>query len=253
MAIQLWAGEESFFSHRAGAEILELDGVPPGSREICTSFPIRHTSVKVHRIATTDRPPVRHVDGLRVAHPERVLLDLAASVGHRKLGLAIDDALRRRLTTVPQLRAGLSMYGGPGKNGTRAFRSMIEIRDDTDVRLATTFETRMRRILKRIDQPHVAQHLVELEGSRYRLDFAFPDVRLGIECHSIRWHLGEEGFKRDVRRDRALKRAGWTVLYFLWDDVVLTPRLVEREITETLHSLLVSKRSTLPNERKVRG
>ena len=253
IALQLWGGDDSFFSHRAGAEILGLDGVPLGIDEICTSFPLRYSAVKVHRIARDDKPPVHHHGGLRVAHPERVLLDLAAVVPYRTLGLCIDDALRKKITTVGRLHEGLARYGGPGKNGTRAFRRMIEVRDDTDGRLASMFEGKMRRILKRIGRPHEAQHPVTIGESNFFLDFAFPEIKLGIECHSIKWHLGEDRFKKDVRRDRALRRAGWTILYFLWDDVALAPAQVEQEIRETINSLLVSQRSTLRNERKGRG
>ncbi|MGH9198146.1 MAG: hypothetical protein ACRD1T_20735, partial [Acidimicrobiia bacterium] len=161
-ALQLWAGPESFFSHRTGAEILELDGAPQGLLEICVPLPLRYQGVKVHRIAAGDRPALIHRSGLRVAHIERVLLDLAGTVRYGTLGLAMDDALRKHLTTLARLKSALISYGARGKNGTRALRTMIGWRDDLDGKLASKFESKMRRILRRIGTlPHVAQHRVQ--------------------------------------------------------------------------------------------
>lgn len=62
-------------------------------------------------------------------------------------------------------------------------------------------------------------------------------MKLGIEGHSLGWHFGEERWKKDLRRDRRLSVLGWTVLYFVWDDVMLAPRLVEAEVNEALAAL----------------
>lgn len=71
----------------------------------------------------------------------------------------------------------------------------------------------------------------------YRLDFAFPHIKLGIEAHSLRWHMGRERWVRDLQRDRRLKLAGWTLLYFSWDDMKLDPNGVRREIEEARRDL----------------
>lgn len=239
MAAQAWAGTGSFFSHRTGAELFGLDGVPTRITEICTPIGLATPGVKVHRIAPEDRPPIRHVEGLRVAHIERTLLDLAATVPYASLGECIDDALRKRLTTLDRLGQALVKYGRRGKNGTRAFRVMIEVRDTRDATLASRFEAKMLRILRRIGHPaHEPQHRVLAPEGTFYLDFAFPSIMLGIECHSIRWHLGEAAFKRDLRRDRILKLLGWTMLYFSWDDVHLAPKQVETEIHQAIANLL---------------
>lgn len=65
------------------------------------------------------------------------------------------------------------------------------------------------------------------------VDFYLPDPEIALECHSRRWH----GFGRvgpAVRRDRAIRGLGLEVLYFDWDDVVVTDRLTEREIRDAV-------------------
>lgn len=68
-----------------------------------------------------------------------------------------------------------------------------------------------------------------------RLDFAYPQLRLAIEAS---WHAGHERWRRDVRRENALKRLGWVVLVFTWDDVVDDPGRVVAEIRALLPEVL---------------
>lgn len=93
-------------------------------------------------------------------------------------------------------------------------------------------ESRLRRIIDTIPgAPAEPQHKVCAEGDNYALDFAYPHVLLGIEAHSLRWHLGRERWIKDLRRDRSLKRIGWTLLYYSWDDMQLDPQGVAAEIS----------------------
>src|SRR5690606_29435189 len=46
-----------------------------------------------------------------------------------------------------------------------------------------------------------------------RVDLAVPSVRLGIEFHSDQWHYGPRRGRKDRRRDLALSRLGWEIVY----------------------------------------
>jgi very-short-patch-repair endonuclease len=92
-------------------------------------------------------------------------------------------------------------------------------------------EAKLRRILSRLPgEAAIPQHEVWVEGKRYVIDFAYPDIALGIEAQSLKWHLGRERWMYDLRRDRRLKTVGWTMLYYPWDDIHLTPDRVGNEI-----------------------
>jgi hypothetical protein len=48
--------------------------------------------------------------------------------------------------------------------------------------------------------------------------------------------MGEAKFYYDLKRDRHLKRAGWNMVYYSWDDL-LHPDDVRYEITELRNSI----------------
>ncbi|MGH2729377.1 MAG: endonuclease domain-containing protein [Actinomycetota bacterium] len=151
------------------------------------------------------------------------------------MGLALDDALRRRLTNLDRLWKVWETDGGRGRKGTKNLRRLLVVRDRRDNVLATRFEKKMRRILRRVQPDKLVEQCRVTDGSgNFYIDFAYPHALLGIECHSIKWHMGEEPLKKDLRRDRRLKLMGWTILYYSWEDVVFTPDKVEAEIRQFL-------------------
>ena len=58
----------------------------------------------------------------------------------------------------------------------------------------------------------VSQHPVL--GGRYRLDFALPQHRVGIELDGYEYHSSRNAFTRDRARQRAIEVAGWRVIRF---------------------------------------
>lgn len=57
---------------------------------------------------------------------------------------------------------------------------------------------------------------------RYRLDFALPDLQIGIELDGYDYHSTKEAFTNDRKRQRRIETAGWRLLRFsgseVWDD-----------------------------------
>ncbi len=98
-------------------------------------------------------------------------------------------------------------------------------------------EAKLRRIVRTLPGAEaVPQFKVDTGEGRFRIDFAYPDIKLGIEAYSIKWHLGEVKSYYDVKRDRKLKRCGWTLVYYSWDDL-LHPVTVRNEIADMRRSL----------------
>ena len=121
-------------------------------------------------------------------------------------------------------------------------RLLVEARDDRDEKVRSKFETKMLRILKTLPFKGLeANCRVESRAGHFFLDFAFADALVGIECHSVRWHLGTEKSKEDNARHRALVLLGWRVLYFDYDDVTWRPKVVAAEVTELLRAVLAGK------------
>lgn len=229
-AVNLWMGNDGYFCSSTAARLLRLDGIPrSGPITVArTSASPTPSWLQVRRLAPNDRPKVRLVGGRRLPLVERILLEVAADVPLADAGLALDDALRRRITSIRRLEAFIE--SSPHRKGIRVLRSLLRTRDLRDEEVRSKFETRMLAILRRLDTPVTADHEVFVVGERFFLDFFIPEVRLGIECHSIKWHLGEEAFKKDLRRHRLIASLGIEVLFFSWDEVSSNPERVEDEI-----------------------
>ncbi|MFI9174886.1 DUF559 domain-containing protein [Streptomyces lincolnensis] len=56
-------------------------------------------------------------------------------------------------------------------------------------------------------------------GGRYRIDFALPDRKIGIELDGYAWHSSPEVFTRDRARQRELELHGWRIVRFSGSEV----------------------------------
>ena len=228
-------GPGAMLSHRSAGALYGLEGITEGHRiEIVAYTGIELKGVKVHRLNPDDRPARAYVDGLPVTQVERTIIDLAGCLPIKVVGLAIDYVLRKRMTTLARLWQELDRTGGQGRRGTRSLRTMLEVRDEMTAEMRSTFEAKMRRILRRIKRHRAIPNfrVVTQNGTRY-FDFCFPELKLAIECHSVDWHTGER-MKRDVKRHRELEAMGYKILYFLWDEVCFEPEMVEEEVRRAI-------------------
>ncbi|MGH2806496.1 MAG: type IV toxin-antitoxin system AbiEi family antitoxin domain-containing protein [Actinomycetota bacterium] len=213
MAAQLSLGPESFVSHRSAGAIHGLDGVPVGFVEMSTPSSRGSDAIVVHRIRGP-KPPARTLRGFRVTSIERTLFDLCSVLPPVRCGEAIDDALRKRLTTLGRLQEIARGY--KGRSGAGTFRQLLALRDDRDGIVESKLETKLLRILKRIEAFEFTPQLeVHAESFRYRLDFAYPDQMVAVEGQSLRYHLGDGPMGYDTKRDRRLRRLGWEILLLL--------------------------------------
>lgn len=230
-ALCLWLGDKGYLYGPTAACVLGLDGVRElGKPHVAFWGTSKLPGIKVHRLRPEDRPRVRRVDGWLVPGVERMILETCAASSPRSSGLVLDDALRRGFTTIDRLSRFGDSPQAAMRPGVRIFRHLLRGRDDRDGKVRTLFETKMLRILKRIKEHHFEPDYRVLAGNKTRyLDFYLPSARLGIECHSRRWH-GPERSASDIRRDRDIAALGIELLYFSWEEVSFDPRGVEAEV-----------------------
>lgn len=62
------------------------------------------------------------------------------------------------------------------------------------------------------------------------LDFAFPEIKLGIEADGKKWHSGKENEERDRYRDEKLKSLGWIIERFSGSVIMRSPDIVTSKI-----------------------
>jgi very-short-patch-repair endonuclease len=212
MAAVLWGGDGTAASHRCSGLVWELDGVPPGFIEISRVGGSRKSNprVIVHRLE--DPFTIHRVGGIPVTSAVRTLVDLCAVLSESKLELAVEDALRRRLISLGRLDAAVTR--ARGRRGVASLRRIIAARRDDPRPTDTLFEAKLLQELARNAFPRPrAQYVVQLEGRTTRLDFAYPEARVGIEADSYQWHSGRRAWENDRARLSALTAAGWQVLH----------------------------------------
>lgn len=59
-----------------------------------------------------------------------------------------------------------------------------------------------------------------VKGTRYHLDFALPEEKIGIEVDGHQWHSSRKQRQHDSQRDRILTGLGWRILRFTASEIL---------------------------------
>jgi len=236
-AAVLWAGVGCAVSRRAAADLWGLDAYHGAAVvEISTTrhVQIARSGTKVRRVVSLPAADVCIREGLPVTTIERTVLDLGSVASAGEVELAVECALRRRLTTVARLEARLT-WAGATTTGIGVLRDLLSQTPNnaTESALEAEFWMLLRR--SRLPLP-ARQFEIRDKGGRVvaRSDFAYPDARLALETEGFRFHSGRKEWRRDLERHNVLTELGWTVLRFTWEDVSQRQDAVIRRIREAL-------------------
>ena len=215
LAAILWAGPDATVSHAAAGVLWGIAGVGAAKVElwIPPTRRLRSDLVVVHRGVVSGRDR-RIVDALPVTSPARTIVDLAAGLDDESLDVAIDDVLHRGLTTPGALRARAVAVGKRGRAGSGRVQRLLDDRGDGPA-AESRLETKVRRLLRSAGLRPVGQHDVVAAGRRYRLDFAWPDLR--SRSNPTATHSTGRGgaFERDRQRWADLT-ASWRIVPVTW-------------------------------------
>jgi very-short-patch-repair endonuclease len=220
-----WAGgPRAVASHRAAGALWGL----PGGREVveitCPRW--RRTQkdgdLVVHESRLLTVADVAERDAIPCTTVERTIFDLTAVIGPRTLDLALDSALRRELTTIPELMALGARVAKRGRAGSARFRAALADRDPASALPESEPERLLAEALVRHGLPRPVHQFVvtnALGGFIARVDLAFPDDRVVIEYESFAHHTGKVALTRDSSRRNAIVGSGFTVLTATADDL----------------------------------
>ncbi|MDQ4096859.1 MAG: endonuclease domain-containing protein [Actinomycetota bacterium] len=213
----LAAGPAAVGSHRSAAL---LWGLWPGALEpleITVPWPQwpRLPGVRPHQ---STRLPVDHCTtrhGVPVTTAARTIADLSSIVPAQALGRLTDTCLRQGLFPLGELHAVHRVLAGPGRHGLAALAEVLERRPVGYRPGGSGAELDLLAVLESAGLPRpVHQHQVVIRGSIYVLDFAYPDLKIGIEYDGWAFHNLPSDLDRAARRGNALELAGWTMLHF---------------------------------------
>lgn len=99
------------------------------------------------------------------------------------------------------------------------------------------FERRFIQFLGRRRLPPAERQFVIEDGNGNfvaRVDFAYPELKVAIECDSKKHHFGRGDWESDVERRSRLAAFGWLVIHVSWDMLVNRPDELEALIRGAL-------------------
>jgi hypothetical protein len=162
-------------------------------------------------------------------------VELGGSLPPSLVEVALDSALRQGKTSLLALHRKLEEIGGSGRNGSGVLRRLLDERPLSGVP-ESPLETLLRRVLVRFGVPQpVPQFVIEDKGCFVaRLDFAYPELQVAIECQSYQWHSGRQRWQKDIERHNRLQDLRWTIVYVTWQELRREPGAVARRVAEAL-------------------
>jgi very-short-patch-repair endonuclease len=216
MAAHLYAGPWSIVFGRSAAAAWGISGGSLSPPEVASPRQLKVFGLNIVARHSTSivAGDVTQLDCLPITNRVRTLIDLSALVDGRTLEIALDEVLRAHPSSLRRLKERMDELRAKRLRGTKLLRRLIEERDPDKAMTESGLETRVRRWLKRFGFPEPEfQYWVKLpQYGPARLDFAYPDKRIGIEADSYAWHSGREAFERDRARNSEFASVGWIIL-----------------------------------------
>jgi hypothetical protein len=217
MVAVLAAGRGAFASHETAARLWELPLPDAALIEVTTDLKRRPRvkGVKMHRSGLLLVDDVADLRGIPCSTVDRTIADISARFTMKVLGRIVDDALRRKLTTIAQLEeTSARLRSAPGRS-RKKMRTILLRRDDSVAERESILEDFVFDALRRFGLPlPVAQHPVVVDGKKRRIDFCYVDLDIALEPKGFETHGLRTSFDADPMRGNELGLAGFFVLEF---------------------------------------
>ncbi|MGH9223848.1 MAG: hypothetical protein ACRD2W_08720 [Acidimicrobiales bacterium] len=217
MGACLAGGPGAVASHRSAAVLWEMSSVVSDQPEITVPWPQwpRLPGVKSHQSTLLPAEHCAVRSGVPVTTAARTLADLSSVLPPEFLRRVIEGCLRRRLLVVPDLRAVHATLARRGRHGLDGLAQALSRYDGLFDPGGSGAELDLLDILVAAGLPRPAQqHQVVIGGVVYVLDYAYPDLWVGMEYDGFAYHRLPTDLDRAAARNNALELAGWRMLHF---------------------------------------
>jgi predicted transcriptional regulator of viral defense system len=225
IAAVLYGGDDAVFSHTTAAWLWRLIDAEPN--RIHLTVPGRRSSlsgVRVHRSRDVARATCRELPVTSVA---RTLVDLAGMLSFRELRRALAEADYRDLLSVPEVKSELKQ----GRQGSRALRRALH---QHLPQLAHTLSVLEERFLELCHATGLPLPEINPSVGRMRVDALWRQQGLVAELDGAAAHGSWPQASRDRERELALRRMGFRVVRYTWQQIIERPTEVVADLREQL-------------------
>lgn len=178
----------------------------------------------VHR---RDGAQLTMVDGRPATAPAWTAVEVARALRRPRALATLDAALRSGTCDRRQLT--LAAIAQAGRRGVVAVRDLIPLADAA-AESPMESEARLVMIDGGLPAPELQYEVIDRSGRLWRLDFAWPEIKLAVEYDGFDFHSAPDAFRRDRQKRAALRELDWNVMSIVSDDVRRRPEETVRRI-----------------------
>jgi hypothetical protein len=183
--------------------------------------------IEVRRTGRLDPSERTHLGPIPLTSGARTLLDLA-SVAPSLVEGALDGALHRRKVSLRRVEHVLER-AGRRHLGYKRLAPLVAERRAGRAPTESELEDDLLALIRRFGLP---EPVPQYPYRGRRIDFAYPDLVVGIEANSVQAHAAREDVQRNAEKANDLLE--WWMLYFTYYDVHGTPAAVARRIEDAI-------------------
>jgi hypothetical protein len=218
----LWGGTDALISHRAAARLWELDGIESEGVELIAPNRLRRKRrwLCTHQASPLPTDVRRTKNGVPVTSPSRTLVDLAGAVSEETLQRALEQAIRRKIVSLPAIRRILRFVPARRKAGTGTLGRLLD-GGLWSIETQSELERSALALFRRFGLPKPECQYTVVEDNRRlgTVDFAWPRARVIVEAEGFQFHSGRQAWEHDIARYNRLALQGWTVLRLTYGDI----------------------------------
>jgi hypothetical protein len=165
--------------------------------------------------------------------PAWTAIEVARGLRRPRALATLDAALRSGTCTGDDLwRAAKRQSGRRGVVIARELLALASPKAESPMES----EARLVMVDGGLPPPVLQYEVVDLQGYTWRLDFAWPELRVAAEYDGVDWHSGPDAFLRDRRRSSALQELGWLIVPVIAEDVRYRPGQLIRRLETHLRT-----------------
>ncbi|BBZ32899.1 hypothetical protein AWB99_11800 [Mycolicibacterium confluentis] len=182
----------------------------------------------VHR---RDGAPLTTLNGRPTTTAAWTAIELSRALLRPRALACLDAALRSGTVDVPEL-----VHAADAQHGRRGIVHVRELIPLARRKSESQMESEARLAMHDggLPEPELQYEVVDRLGRVWRLDFAWPDVRIAVEYEGFDWHSTPEQLRHDREKRAALLDIDWVVLSITADDVRRQPSAMNDRIGQLL-------------------